>query len=155
VCKRSAATTAEALECLGGNGFTEDFMQAQLYRDSLIGTVWEGSGNVAALDVLRAIQKEPESLDAFLAECDLSRGVHPALDAHLSSLRDAELADPWNARRTVEALALALEASLLVRHAPEAVHDAFCSSRLGDRGLAFGTLPHAEAATLIERTLEI
>jgi putative acyl-CoA dehydrogenase len=155
VCKRSAATTSEALEVLGGNGFTEDFIQAQMYRDSQIGTVWEGSGNVAALDVLRAIQKEPECLDAFIAECELGRGAHPALDAHLDTLRDLPLADPWDARRTVEALALALEASLLVRHAPEAVADAFCSSRLGDRGLAFGTLPHAEADTIIERTLEI
>src|SRR4051794_36487750 len=164
VCKRSAATTSEALECLGGNGYTEDFIQAQMYRDSQIGTVWEGSGNVAALDVLRAIHKEPECLDAFLGECELGRGGHPALDAHLDELqrmRNPEkgvsplLADPWSARRVVEALALALEASLLVRHAPEGVADAFCSSRLGDRGLAFGTLPHAEADTIIERTLEI
>src|SRR4051794_10454657 len=155
VCKRSAATTAEALECLGGNGFTEDFIQAQMYRDSQIGTVWEGSGNVAALDVLRAIHNEPECLDAFIAECELGRGAHPALDRHLDEgvrplqTGDSALADPWQARRTVEALALALQASLLVRHAPEAVQDAFCSSRLGDRGLAFGTLPHAEADTII------
>jgi putative acyl-CoA dehydrogenase len=163
VCKRSAATTAEALECLGGNGYTEDFIQAQMYRDSQIGTVWEGSGNVAALDVLRAIQKQPECLAAFVAECELGRGGHPALDAHLDVIAGmrpggadpSPLADPWQARRTVEALALALQASLLVRHAPEAVMDAFCSSRLGDRGLAFGTLPHAEADTIIERTLEI
>jgi putative acyl-CoA dehydrogenase len=164
VCKRSAAVTSEALECLGGNGFTEDFIQAQMYRDSQIGTVWEGSGNVAALDVLRAIHKEPECLDAFIAECELARGGHPALDAHLDAAvgrmrpgnTDAgALADPWQARRTVEALALALEASLLVRYAPEAVADAFCSSRLGDRGLAFGTLPHGEVDTIIERTLEI
>jgi putative acyl-CoA dehydrogenase len=155
VCKRAAATTAEALECLGGNGYTEDFIQAQMYRDAQIGTVWEGSGNVAALDVLRAIQKDPECLEAFIAECELGRGGHPALNAHLDSLRSLPLADPWQARRTVEALALALEASLVVRYAPEAVMDAFCSSRLGDRGLAFGTLPHAEADTIIERTLEI
>ena len=169
VCKRSAATTSEALEVLGGNGYTEDFIQAQMYRDSQIGTVWEGSGNVAALDVLRAIHKEPACLDAFVAECEPARGGHPALDAHLDAIARmrpadangadaadaAALADPWRARRTVEALALALEASLLVRVAPEAVADAFCSSRLGDRGLAFGTLPHAEADSIIERTLEI
>jgi putative acyl-CoA dehydrogenase len=171
VSKRSAATTAEALECLGGNGYTEDFIQAQIYRDSQIGTVWEGSGNVAALDVLRATQKQPECLDAFVAECELARGGHPALDAHLDEIArmstrttglsdlgfggTPQLADPWQARRTVEALALALQASLLVRYAPAAVMDAFCSSRLGDRGLAFGTLPHAEADTIIERTLEI
>src|SRR3954453_5037881 len=170
VAKRTAATTSEALECLGGNGYTEDFIQAQMYRDSQIGTVWEGSGNVAALDVLRAIHKQPECLDAFIAECELGRGGHPALNAHLDTLRrlrtpdpkvtpreagETALADPWQARRVVEALALALEASLLVRYAPEAVADPFCSSRLGDRGLAFGTLPHAEADTIIERTLEI
>ena len=155
VCKRSAATTSEALEVLGGNGYTEDFIQAQMYRDSQIGTVWEGSGNVAALDVLRAIHKEPACLDAFVAECELARGAHPALDAHLDLLARMDLADPWQARRTVEALALALEASLLARHSPPVVADAFCSSRLGDRGLAFGTLPHAEADSIIERTLEI
>jgi putative acyl-CoA dehydrogenase len=163
VCKRSAATTSEALECLGGNGYTEDFIQAQVYRDSQIGTVWEGSGNVAALDVLRAIQKEPATFDAFMAECDEALGANPLLDAHLARIRAADprggaspaFADPWQARRTVEALALALEASLLVRHAPEAVADAFCSSRLGDRGLAFGTLPHAEADSITERALEI
>src|SRR3954466_5976375 len=171
VCKRSAATTSEALEVLGDNGYTEDFIQSQMYRDSQIGTVWEGSGNVAALDVLRAIHKEPECLEAFLAECELGPGGHPALDAHLDRLAELRtratglsdlgsgdalsVADPWAARRTVEALALALEASLIVRHAPEATADAFCSSRLGDRGLAFGTLPHAEADTIIERTLEI
>ena len=163
VSKRSAATTAEALECLGGNGYTEDFIQAQIYRDSQIGTVWEGSGNVAALDVLRAIQKQPECLEAFAAECERGRGGHPALDAHLDAIArmrpggadPSPLTDPWQARRTVEALALALQASLLVRYAPEAVMDAFCSSRLGDRGLAFGTLPHAEADIIIERTLEI
>jgi putative acyl-CoA dehydrogenase len=172
VCKRSAATTAEALECLGGNGFVEDFAPAQFYRDSEIGTVWEGSGNVAALDVLRAIQREPETLDAFMTECELATGGHPLLDAHLAQLRAADprgapaaangaptesaaFADPWHARRTVEALALALEASLLVRHAPHAVGDAFCSSRLGDRGLAFGTMPHVEADTIIERSLEV
>jgi putative acyl-CoA dehydrogenase len=155
VCKRSAATTSEALEVLGGNGYTEDFIPAQMYRDSQIGTVWEGSGNVAALDVLRAIHKEPQCLDAFIAECEVGRGGHPALDAHLDTLRALPLTEPWQARRTVEALALGLEASLIVRFAPEAVADAFCSSRLGDRGFAFGTLPHAEADTIIERTLEI
>jgi putative acyl-CoA dehydrogenase len=153
-----------------------------MYRDAQIGTVWEGSGNVAALDVLRASHKQPECLDAFVAECELARGGHPALETHLDQLRrmrppekgvtplqagDTALADPWKARRTVEALALALEASLLVRYAPGAVADAFCSSRLGDRGLAFGTLPHAVARgdmhshaplaidSIIERTLEI
>jgi putative acyl-CoA dehydrogenase len=155
VCKRSAVVTAEGLECLGGNGFTEDFVQAQMYRDAQIGTVWEGSGNVAALDVLRAIRREPETLPAFIAECELARGGHPALDAHLDALGDLELADPWHARRTVEALALALEASLLVRFAPDAVADPFCSSRLGDRGLVPGTLAHAEADTIIERALEV
>ena len=171
VCKRSAATTSEALEVLGGNGDTEDFIQAQLYRDSQIGTVWEGSGNVAALDVLRAIHKEPGCLNDFIEECEQARGGHPQLDAHLDALRplrdavsgtsttegvvQVTLTDPWHARRTVEALALALEASLLVRHAPDYVADAFCSSRLGERGLAFGTLPHAEADSIIERTLEI
>ena len=87
VCKRGAPLAAEALECLGGNGYVEEAPMAQFYRDIQIGTVWEGSGNVIALDVLRALNREPEAAAAFLAECELARGAEPRFDVHLA--RDA------------------------------------------------------------------
>ena len=146
VCKRATPHAAEALECHGGNGFVDEAPMAQLLRDAPINGIWEGSGNVMALDVLRALAREPEGLPAFLAECELARGGDARLDAHLDALprtlaglqEDAQ----WQARRLVEDLALAFQASLLVRHAPPAVADAFCAGRLGEhRGRAFGTLP--------------
>ena len=110
----------------------------QLYRDIALGSVWEGAGNVAALDVLRVMSKEPEALPAFLAECNLAAGANQHFDDHMSRIEPSE----WNARRVVEDLALALQASLLIQHAPPAVADAFCASRLGrDQGHAYGTLP--------------
>jgi putative acyl-CoA dehydrogenase len=160
VCKRAPAHAAEALECLGGNGFVEDSGMPQLYRDSPLGSIWEGSGNVAALDVLRATVKEPDGLPAFLAECDLAAGADASLDAHLARTKDtlASLfgeSDPqFLARRIVEDLALALQASLLVRHAPPAVADAFCAARLGDGGRAYGTLPAGvDATAIVDRAL--
>jgi putative acyl-CoA dehydrogenase len=161
VCKRGAALAAEALECLGGNGYVEEAPMARLYRDIQIGTVWEGSGNVMVLDVVRAAHKEPESLEAFLRECELAAGADARLDHHLARTRaDAELlGGPHprrNGRRVVEELALALEASLLVRHAPPEVADAFCAARLGDAGLAFGTIPgDVPTKAIVERSLQI
>jgi putative acyl-CoA dehydrogenase len=161
VCKRGAPVAAEALECLGGNGYIEEAPLARLYRDIQIGTVWEGSGNVMVLDVVRAAQREPESLDAFLAECDAARGADARLDHHLARVREDALllTGPHprrNGRRVVEDLALALQASLLVRHAPPAVADAFCAARLGDPGLAFGTIPGDVPATaIVERSLRV
>jgi putative acyl-CoA dehydrogenase len=125
----------------------------RLLRDAPLNGIWEGSGNVMALDVLRATTREPEGLPAFLAECELGRGADSRLDAHLDALKapDAE----WTARRTVEDLALAFQASLLVRHAPPAVADAFCAGRLGDtRGRALGTLPAGvDGDAIVERAL--
>ena len=143
VCKRAPQHADEALECLGGNGYVEESGMPRLYRDSPLNSIWEGSGNVAALDVLRAMVKEPEGLPAFLAECELARGADarstPTSTACATARRRA---DPqFEARRIVEDLALALQASLLVRHAPPAVADAFCAGRLGDGGRVFGTLP--------------
>jgi putative acyl-CoA dehydrogenase len=153
VCKRAPQHAAEALECLGGNGYVEESGMPRLLRDSPLNSIWEGSGNVAALDVLRAIAREPEGLPAFLAECEIARGANARLDAHLDRVRAATLDDPqWQARRAVEDLALALQASLLVRGAPAAVSDAFCAARLGGGGLAYGTLPPgADAAAIVER----
>jgi putative acyl-CoA dehydrogenase len=119
----------------------------QLLRDAPLNGIWEGSGNVMSLDVLRAMAREPEGLPAFLAECELARGGDPRLDAHLDALPGtlSALSGPeaeWLARRAVEDLAVAFQAALLVRHAPPAVADTFCAGRLGEaRGRAFGTLP--------------
>jgi putative acyl-CoA dehydrogenase len=155
VCKRAAGHAAEALECLGGNGYVEESAMPALYRDAPLNGIWEGSGNVMALDVLRAAQREPESLPAFLAECERARGADARLDAHLDGLAGGAPADPWTARRWVEDLALAFQASLLVRGAPAFVADAFCAGRLGDgRGRAYGTLPAgADGAAIVERAL--
>ena len=162
VCKRGPAHAAEALECLGGNGFVEESAMPLLYRDAPLNSIWEGSGNVAALDVLRALVKEPEGLPSFLAECERAAGTEPRLDAHLRRVRErasevfSSGEDPqFHARRMVEDLALALQASLLVRHAPPAVADAFCASRLaGEGGRVYGTLPTGvDAGAIIERAL--
>jgi putative acyl-CoA dehydrogenase len=161
VAKRAPAHAAEALECLGGNGFVEDSGMPLLYRDAPLNSIWEGSGNVAVLDVLRALVKEPEGLPAFMAECELAEGADPRLDRHLLHARDEAAAvftseDPqFEARRIVEHLALALQASLLVRHAPAAVADAFCAARLErESGHVYGTLPPGvEAKAIIDRAL--
>jgi putative acyl-CoA dehydrogenase len=158
VCKRAPQHAGEALECLGGNGYVEESGMPLLYRDSPLNSIWEGSGNVAALDVLRAMFKEPEGLPAFLAECELARGGNRLLDAHLDRLRDAgPPADPeLEARRVVEDLALGLQASLLVRHAPAPVADAFCAGRLGEGGRVFGTLPASvDPEPIVERALAV
>ena len=170
-CKRAPAHAAEALECLGGNGFVEDSAMPLLYRDAPLGSIWEGSGNVAALDVLRAMVREPDGLPAFMAECDLAAGGNARLDAHLALVGDqghALLAghqdgslegrlydSQFGARRVVEDLAVGLQASLLVRHAPPAVADAFCAARLGGGGgRVYGTLPHGvDSMAIIDRAL--
>jgi len=145
VTKRQPSVVVEALECLGGNGYVEDSGMPRLYREAPLNSIWEGSGNVQALDVLRATVREPTSVEALFAELDRARGADSRLDdavlgvkSGLADLDDAEL----RARRLVERMALALQGSLLVRHAPAAVADAFCATRLaGDWGHAFGTLP--------------
>jgi len=153
VCKRTPPMVAEALECLGGNGFVEDSGMPLIYRESPLNSIWEGSGNVIALDVLRAVARTPESVEAFFAEVAAAEGAEPRLDAYAAKLRD-ELADPTDAepraRRLVEQMALALQGSLLVRHGDPTVATAFVASRLeGDRGLAFGTLPPGVGAKRI------
>jgi len=158
VTKRAPAFTAEALECLGGNGYVEDSGMPRLYREAPLNSIWEGSGNVNALDVLRALGREPGTADALMAELGLARGADARLDAAVTRL-GTELADPdqieLRSRRVVELMALALQGSLLVRHAPAAVAEAFCASRLGgDGGLAFGTLPAgSDVGAILERAL--
>jgi putative acyl-CoA dehydrogenase len=156
VCKRQPAVVAEALECLGGNGYVEDSGLPRMYREAPLNSIWEGSGNVQALDVLRALRREPESLDAFLAEVGEAAGADRRLDDAVTGLKGhlAESEDPeGQARRVVERMALVLQGSLLIRYAPGAVADAFCASRLaGDWGHAFGSLPRgADTAAIVER----
>jgi putative acyl-CoA dehydrogenase len=165
VTKRAAAHAAEALECLGGNGFVEDSGLPLIYRDAPLNSIWEGSGNVAALDVLRAIVREPAGLEAFLAECDRAAGADARLDAHLRRTRERLAAAfaagnegaQFQARSLVEELAVSLQASLLVRHAPPVVADAFCAARLdGQGGRVYGTLPSGvDADAIIERALPV
>ncbi|MGW7028072.1 acyl-CoA dehydrogenase family protein [Streptomyces xanthophaeus] len=147
VTKRCTPMVAEALECLGGNGYVEESGLPRLLRESPLNSIWEGSGNVQALDVLRALQREPQALGAFLQEVGQARGADHRLDSAIKDLL-TELADlegiEARARRVVERMTLVLQGSLLVRWAPSEVADAFCASRLGgDWGAAFGTLPHS------------
>jgi putative acyl-CoA dehydrogenase len=145
ICKRAPYHAVESLECLGGAGYVEESGMPRLVRESPLQSIWEGSGNVQALDVLRAMARNPESIDAFRAEIEEAAADEPRVAAALAEL-DSELSDldgiEGRARRVVERMALTLQGALLVRHGDEAVADAFCASRLaGDRGGAFGTLP--------------
>ena len=157
LCKRAPSHAVECLECLGGNGYVEESGMPRLFRESPLASIWEGSGNVQCLDVLRAMVKAPASVDAFFAEVEVGAGAEPRLDAYVATLRDEIPGDvetiQSRARRIVERMAVALQASLLVRYGDEAVADAFCASRLsGDWGQAFGTLPAGtDFARIIER----
>ena len=156
VCTSATWHVAEALECLGGNGYVELSGMPRIHREAPLLSIWEGSGNVNCLDVLRAMARTPESVQAFFDEVESASGAEPRLDAYVRSLK-AELGEPEGiearARRLVERMAVALQASLLVRHGDAAVADAFCASRLaGDRGRALGTLPAgADFERIIER----
>ena len=156
VCKRGPAHTAEALECLGGNGYVEDFALARVYRESPLNSLWEGTGNINCLDVLRALVRTPASGEAFLAELRDAEGADERLDDFVRRL-EVVLANPADlersARRVVERMALALQGALLVRHAPHEVADAFCAARQsGEGGMAFGALPSGlDFDAIIER----
>jgi putative acyl-CoA dehydrogenase len=152
-CKRSPAHAAEAIEVFGGNGYVEDSGMPRLYREAPLNGIWEGSGNVMCLDVLRAMGREPGALEGFLAEVGEAAGADHRLDAAVARLH-AELADldgiEARARTLVEHMALCLQGSLLVRHGDPAVADAFCATRLaGEGGRAFGTLPRGVDARAI------
>ena len=143
LCKRAPAHASEALECLGGNGYVEESGMPRLLRQSPLNGIWEGSGNVQCLDVLRATARSPDAVEAVLGELELARGADRRYDTALGRLHD-ELArgGEETARRATELLALCLQGSLLVQGGSPAVADAFCATRLGgDHGLAFGTLP--------------
>ena len=154
ICKRSPAHAVECLECFGGNGYVEESGMPRLFRESPLLSIWEGSGNVQALDVLRAMVKSPEAVGAFADEVGAAAGAEPRLDrfgaALAADLRNVEAME-FRARGLVERMALALQASLLVRFGDPAVADAFCATRLdGDWGRAFGTLPASVAGTAPE-----
>ncbi|MER5540909.1 acyl-CoA dehydrogenase family protein [Streptomyces sp. NPDC002589] len=156
ITKRCAPVAVEAAECLGGNGYVEESGLPRLVRESPLNSVWEGAGNVQALDVLRALQREPAALDACLTEIGRAHGADHRLDRAVKDLF-TELADldavEGRARRLAERLALVLQGSLLVRHAPPEVADAFCAARLGgDHGASFGTLPTGlDLKVMVER----
>ena len=145
ICKRTPNHAYEAMECIGGSGVMEDSMMPRLFREAPVNPIWEGSGNVQCLDVLRAMAKTPAVIDAFFAEASKAQGTHAALDQWIAALakdlrdvRDIE----YRARDLVDRMALALQASLLVRHAPAFISDAFCQSRLSQLGHHnYGTLP--------------
>jgi putative acyl-CoA dehydrogenase len=144
-CKRAPNHAFESLECFGGVGYVEESGMPRLYREAPLASIWEGSGNVMSLDVLRALTRSPRSLEVFVAEVEQAQGADARLDGALAKLKQ-QFSDPATlesrARRVVESMALCLQGSLLVRHGAPAVADAFCASRLGgDGGLEYGTLP--------------
>jgi putative acyl-CoA dehydrogenase len=156
MCKRAPQYVAEALECLGGNGYVEESIMPRLYREAPLNSIWEGSGNVMCLDVLRAIQREPKSLEALRAELSGAKALHADYDrflqrveADLQNADDAEV----RARHIVENLALALQASVLLKTNESQIADAFIASRLADRRSGiYGTLPTGTRfRTLIDR----
>jgi putative acyl-CoA dehydrogenase len=160
LCKRGPPLAAEAMEVIGGNGYVEESMLPRLYREMPVNSIWEGSGNVMCLDVLRAARREPESVDALIAELAAARGADRAYDSFADALID-ELGnvadDPYAARRLAQAIATAVQASLLIRHAPAFVADAFCATRLNPAsfsGATFGTLPGSvDAGAIIARAM--
>ncbi|NSL86864.1 DNA alkylation response protein [Chitinophaga sp. Mgbs1] len=155
--KRAVLVLGEALECIGGNGYVETSVMPRLYRDVPVNAIWEGSGNIQALDVLRAMQKDPESMEALLQYFNQARGLDPALDKQLqqlASLLDDKDMLEFKARIVVEKAALAIQAAELIRTAPPAIAQQFCQARLtADRHLTWGTLEDKHALeTIIDYT---
>ncbi len=157
--KRVSAVAFEAMECHGGAGYVEESILPRLYRQAPLNSIWEGSGNVICLDVLRVIERSPEAVDALFAEYEAARGGNRLYDRHLETARDTMAIHGGieaDARRFIEYLALMLQASLLIRFTPVSVSDAFCAARLSDaRTLAFGTLADADQTTILERALPL
>jgi putative acyl-CoA dehydrogenase len=157
VCKRTPMMVAEALECLGGNGYVEESTMPLLFRESPLNSIWEGSGNVNALDVLRALTREPEVFEAWVTEVGRAHGADPRLDRAVTSVLES-MADTSalevGARRLAGAMAACLQGALLVQHAPAEVADAFCATRLGSEyGGTLGTLPGGtDLRAIVDRT---
>ncbi len=161
ICKRTPNHAYEAMECIGGSGVMEDGPFPRLFRESPVNAIWEGSGNIQCLDVLRAMQKTPEVVTAFFREVDKAKGANKALDELVGSLRSefGDLADiEYRARGLVDRMALAIQAALLLQHAPAYVADAFCASRLAVAGghRNYGTLPRGvDCSAIIERATPV
>jgi putative acyl-CoA dehydrogenase len=156
ICKRAPAHIAEAMECMGGNGFTEELVFPRLYREAPLNSIWEGSGNVICLDVQRALRKTPETVAALVDELRLAHGGDTRLDEAVRRLETElheDIAAPGDGRRITERIAVVMQASLLVRHAPTPVADAFVGSRIaGESGMCFGTLPrHTDYRSIADR----
>ena len=155
VCKRAPLAVNEAQECLGGAGYIEESILPRLYREAPVNAIWEGSGNVQCLDVLRAMSKHPGTLDALFAEIATAEGADPRFDRFVGDLKESfsdQSQIQLRSRRIVEKVALALQATVLINGGNDALADAFCASRLdGDAGLMFGTLP---AGTAIDELVE-
>ncbi|XAW60913.1 acyl-CoA dehydrogenase family protein [Halomonas sp. Bachu 37] len=156
VCKRTPNHAYEAMEVIGGSGVMENHIMPRLFRESPINAIWEGSGNVQCLDILRAIGKQPEVLQAYLSEVNKARGGDPRLDRFVDQLQESVTRTDelqYRARNLADRLALALQGSLLVRHAPNHVADAFCASRLeATGGLNYGTLSTGlDCAAILDR----
>ena len=156
ICKRTPGVAAESMECIGGSGVMEDGPMPRHFRESPVNAIWEGSGNVQCLDVLRAMSKSPETLDAYFAELATARGANAAFDRHVTALKD-DMRDASDfedrARDLVDRLAVGLQASVLVKHAPAFVADAYCVSRLEQRGAHhYGALPkNVNFKAIVER----
>lgn len=160
ICKRTPQHAYEAMECIGGSGVMEDGPMPRLFRESPVNAIWEGSGNVQALDMLRAVQKSPASLGVFLDEVAQARGADRHFDAFLQRLqKDLSSFDEveYRARDLVDRMALVLQASLLLRHAPSVVAEAYCASRLtGGDGVNYGRLPRGvDCRAIIQRHLPV
>jgi putative acyl-CoA dehydrogenase len=158
VCKRATPHAAEAMECLGGNGYVEESGMPRLYREAPLMGIWEGSGNVSALDTLRAMASRPECVDVLFDELAKTTGHDPRLDRHVAALKPAldDLATvQYRARKIAEDISLALQGSLLVRHGHPAVAEAFLATRMGGQwGGAFGTMPTGlDLAPILERAM--
>jgi putative acyl-CoA dehydrogenase len=157
ICKRAPVLICEAMECIGGNGFTEEVIFPRLYREAPLNSMWEGSGNVICLDVQRALRSAPDTASSLMDELRLASGADARLDAAVRSL-ETQLRDDSNepgvGRRLAERIAVVLQGSLLVRHAPSFMADAFIASRvLGENGICFGTLPFgANYRLIVDRT---
>jgi putative acyl-CoA dehydrogenase len=161
ICKRTPAHAYEAMECIGGSGVMEDCIMPRLFRESPVNAIWEGSGNVQCLDMLRAMHRSPGAVDVWMDEVRIAAGANRHLDGYVRQLGD-ELADvsdlEYRARGVVERMALALQGALLVRHGHPAVADAFCAARLaeGNSGLTFGRLPRGvDCAAIIRRATPV
>jgi len=160
ICKRAPNHAYESMECIGGSGVMEDCIMSRLFRESPVNAIWEGSGNVQCLDTLRAIHKEPETLDAFFREAAKAKGADRRFDQFLAQLQNdfADISDlQYRARNLVDRMALVMQASLLLRNADKAVADAFCASRLqSNGGMNYGNLPSGiDAAAIIKRATPI